>query len=341
MRLPAHFDAQAFDKRLRKWFSRHQRDLPWRHDRTAYRVWISEIMLQQTTVATVIAYYQRWMTRFPDVASLARAPLESVLSLWEGLGYYSRARNVHKAAGLIVKDHNGEFPRQFEEILALPGIGRYSAGAIGSMALGLRVPLLDGNVARVFARLFRIRGNLKSPALQKRLWQRAADILPRSHCGDFNEALMELGATVCTPHKPACDRCPVAAFCAAHSHGQVAVFPRKVPRRKMLREEEFALVFIHKKRVLLEKIADGQRFAGFWRFPLTPEKPSAKCPRLDSIPYTFTHHRITLHFYGVTRSIAATLFGPDNTNCFWIPLTDLDKLPLPAAHRRFAKGLHL
>src|SRR5271169_3793142 len=189
----------AFHRDLLRWYRRHHRKLPWRATREPYRIWVSEIMLQQTRVETVRPYYIRWLRAFPTVQALARAADDRVLKLWEGLGYYSRARNLHRAAQIVVRDYEGQLPRTAEGLLKLPGIGRYTAGAIASIAFGERAPLVDGNVARVFARIFAVRGNVKSPRTQQSLWTLAEDLLPDTGPGDFNQALMELGALVCTP----------------------------------------------------------------------------------------------------------------------------------------------
>lgn len=214
------------------WFRRGHRDMPWRHTKDPYRIWISEIMLQQTTVAAVIPYYQRFLERFPTVAALAEAPLADVLSRWSGLGYYSRARNLKKAAEQVHTTHRGRVPDTYDAIRALPGIGDYTAGAILSIAYDVPVPVLDGNVARVLSRLFLLGGDPKQTAVRKDLRARAAALVPADAPGDFNQALMELGATVCTPRSPTCDVCPLARHCQAKATGRVAEFPFVAPRAK-------------------------------------------------------------------------------------------------------------
>ena len=205
----------AFRQELLLWYGAARRRLPWRDNLDSYRVWISEVMLQQTTVKTVVPYYEKFLGAFPTVADLAAAPIDQVLSRWSGLGYYSRARNLHAAARVIVRDHGGRFPTGPEEALALPGVGAYTAAAILSIAHGLPMAVVDGNVARVLARLLAIRGPIKSSAVRKRLWTSAAVFLDPSAPGDFNQAMMELGATVCTPKSPLCGECPVASWCEA------------------------------------------------------------------------------------------------------------------------------
>src|SRR6185369_3543428 len=204
-----------FSRKLLAWYGRHKRALPWRDVGDPYRTWISEIMLQQTQVDTVIPYYQRWLERFPTVQALAESPLNDVLALWEGLGYYSRARNLHRAAQQVAAERGGALPQTVDELLALPGIGRYTAGAIASIAFGVDAPVLDGNVKRVLARVFDIQTDVKSPAGARELWALAASLVPSGRAGDYNQALMDLGATLCTPRAPACDICPVRELCAA------------------------------------------------------------------------------------------------------------------------------
>lgn len=223
--------APACRKALIAWFLREQRELPWRRTRDPYAVLVSELMLQQTRVDVVIPYFERFMRRFPDVRSLAAAPESAVLAAWSGLGYYRRARFLQAAARAIENEHGGRFPRDFDAILALPGVGRYTAGAIASIAFGTSVPLVDGNVARVFARWFALEGDQRSGAQQKRLWALAATVLDAAHPGDFNQSLMELGACICTPRAPRCDRCPVARWCEAKRAGEPERYPAARQRK--------------------------------------------------------------------------------------------------------------
>ena len=206
--------------RLLRWATKNLRDLPWRVEpRDPYRVWVSEIMLQQTQVVTVIPYFRRFTERFPTVQALAAAPLDDVLKLWEGLGYYARARNLHRAARKVVAEFEGRLPDTVEELSQLPGIGRYTLGAIASIAFGRDAPVVDGNVKRVLCRVYAIRGDARRPAVQKKLWALAEANLPKGKAGRWNEAMMELGATVCTPRSPRCDECPLAGVCRARALG--------------------------------------------------------------------------------------------------------------------------
>jgi len=225
-------DLTSFRKNLRAWFREFQRDLPWRRTRDPYRIWVSEIMLQQTRVAVVIPYYERFLARFPDVRALAEAPQEDVLRLWSGLGYYSRARNLQKAAQQIVALHGGEFPRDHAAALALAGIGAYTGAAILSIAFGAKYAVLDGNVARVLARLGAIRGDLRESRRWQSLQETAQELLDPKSASDWNQAMMELGAMVCTPRAPQCLLCPVAKFCRARQLGDPEIFPEKRKKRE-------------------------------------------------------------------------------------------------------------
>ncbi len=234
----------SFRKNLLVWFAQYQRDLPWRRDKDPYRIWLSEIMLQQTRVAAAIPYYERFLERFPNVAALAEAPEEDVLRLWSGLGYYSRARNLQKAARQIVAEHSGIFPSGTEEALALSGIGTYTAAAILSIAYGKKLAVLDGNVARVLARLGAIEGDLRVNSRWQQLQETADALLDPQSPGDWNQAMMELGATVCTPRSPQCLLCPVNKFCEARKRGLVDSIPEKRSKRATEEITLASLVFV-------------------------------------------------------------------------------------------------
>jgi A/G-specific adenine glycosylase len=233
-----------FRKNLLAWFAQSQRDLPWRRDKDSYRVWLSEIMLQQTRVAAAIPYYERFLARFPNVASLAEAPEEDVLRMWSGLGYYSRARNLHKAAKHIAAKHGGTFPSLAKEALALPGIGNYTAAAILSIAHNKRLAVLDGNVARVIARLSAIQGDLRAGSRWQQLQKQSDTLLDQQSPGDWNQAMMELGAILCTPRSPQCLLCPLNEFCEARKQGLVDSIPEKRTKRATEEINLAALVLV-------------------------------------------------------------------------------------------------
>lgn len=254
--------------RLLPWYDANHRDLPWRQDREPYHVWLSEIMLQQTRVEAVKGYYARFLAALPTVEALAQAPAEQVNKLWEGLGYYTRARNLQKAAGQILSLHNGVFPRDYAAIRALAGIGDYTAGAIGSICFELPTPAVDGNVLRVCSRLTADDSPIDKPQTKKELTAQLAAVYPPGHCGDFTQALMELGATVCLPNgAPLCARCPLADLCLAHREGTETELPVKTPK-KPRRVEEMTVLLLHQQDVYaLQKRPDAGLLAGLWEFP--------------------------------------------------------------------------
>ncbi len=265
---------------LLAWFDRAGRKhLPWQQDPTPYRVWVSEIMLQQTQVATVMGYYERFMQRFPDVRALAAAPVDEVLHLWTGLGYYARARNMHRAAQLIVTEHGGEFPQTIEAAQALPGIGRSTAGAILALSRGQRHPILDGNVKRVLARYFGIEGFPGEREVEKKLWALAEECTPAERVAHYTQAIMDLGATLCVRSRPLCPACPLAEHCVARSGGRQSVLP--APRPKKIRPQRTAYVVLMVRddgAVLLERRPPAGIWGGLWTLPQFDER--------DSIPAT-------------------------------------------------------
>jgi A/G-specific adenine glycosylase len=298
----------AFHRALPRWYRRHRRDLPWRRTRDPYRIWVSEVMLQQTRVETVIPYYRRWLRVFPTARALARAPLTRVLQLWEGLGYYERARNLHRAA----RHGFGQMEeRSFLHLSKLPGVGRYTAGAIASIAFDERAAVVDGNVARVFARVFNIRTNVKSPATQRRLWALAERLLPCRRCGEFNQALMELGALVCLPANPRCAVCPLRGVCRAPTDA-LPNRGRPVAYRQEVRDVAWQR---RQGRVRLR-----QRPDGLWELPAT--QPGGKL--LATVRHTITNRRITLR---VWRQTARGQWA------------EPARLPMPAAHRRAVNAI--
>lgn len=258
----------ALRKRLMTWFRTVQRSLPWRDQPTPYHVWLSEIMLQQTQVATVVPYFKRFIATFPTLADFAAADESAVLKLWEGLGYYRRARNAHRAARLMTERHGGKVPQDAVALAELPGIGRYTLGAILSIGFGMRWPIVDANVERVLARVFGYRDDVKSATGQHWLWATAEQVLPRAGVGAFNQALMELGALTCTPRDPQCLLCPLARHCVARRDGVQGAIPAKASKKRAEVVQEVAIVLQDGERVLLvQRPADAKRWASMWEFP--------------------------------------------------------------------------
>jgi A/G-specific adenine glycosylase len=255
-------------RRLLAWFDRHRRDLPWRRDRDPYRVWVSEVMLQQTTVAAVVPYFERFLAAFPTVTALAAADEQDVLRLWEGLGYYRRARHLHRAAKRLVAEHGGALPDDPAVWRGLPGVGRYILGAVLSQAFDRRLPVVEANTVRVLCRLFGQAGDPKSGPVQQWLWSRAEELLPRARVGDFNQAMMELGALVCTPANPKCSACPAADDCAARAAGLQDQIPRKSPPPPVTEVREVAVVVRRGPKVLIaQRPPDAGRWQNMWEFP--------------------------------------------------------------------------
>lgn len=301
---------RAFRRRLLAWYAQHARDLPWRRQGDPYAVWVSEIMLQQTQVATVKGYFNRFMKAFPTIAALARANEHDVLRLWEGLGYYRRAQQLHRAATIIVAEHGGQFPRDPEIVRRLPGIGRYTAGAILSIAFDARQPILEANTLRLLSRLLCYRGDPRSADGQRLLWAMAEAVLPRREVGRLNQALMELGSEVCTAREPGCETCPVVLLCRASQQARQG----EIPPPRMNRPPESvreAAVLVHKgDEVLLVRRPDGGRWAGLWDFPrfsLHGTAPAAMRRELAEKVRTSTDvtvavgRHVTTLTHGVTR----------------------------------------
>lgn len=293
-----------FSQLLLAWFDRAGRKhLPWQRDITPYRVWVSEIMLQQTQVVTVIPYFERFMQRFPNVRSLANASLDEVLHLWTGLGYYARARNLHRAAQTMMSEHAGEFPQSFDAVHALPGIGRSTAGAILSIALRRRHPILDGNVKRVLTRVFGVHGFPGEKRVESQLWELADRCTPTERVAQYTQAIMDLGATLCTRAKPRCHECPVAARCIAKRDGLQSALPTPRPKRARPTRIAFALVALNARGdVLLERRPPAGLWGGLWTFPQFDSEAAAGAfierralERLAPYEHAFTHFDLTLH----------------------------------------------
>jgi len=316
----------TFQRELTAWFAQAARDLPWRRTQDPYAILVSEIMLQQTQVATVIPYYERWLRKFPNFAALAAATEHDVLGLWQGLGYYSRARNLHRAAQEVVARHGGEMPRDLEAIRALPGIGRYTAGAVATFAFDLATPIIDANIARVLARLADFHEPIASTSGQQFLWDFAASLVPEQKARLYNGALMELGALLCSPRKPQCLLCPVKTHCRTKAP---EALPVKKSQRKTVELEERCAFIVRKGEVLLEQ-QTGARWNGLWRLPLC-EKPDG--PLIYQADYPFTHHRVTLL---VTRGESPKKLAASHA---WHSVESLETLPMTAPHRRALASL--
>jgi A/G-specific adenine glycosylase len=333
-------DPTPFSKRLVRWFGRQGRhDLPWQHPRTPYRVWLSEVMLQQTQVATVIPYFERFVARFPDIHALAAAPLDDVLAHWAGLGYYARARNLHRAAREIVAGHGGAFPRDFDAALALPGVGRSTARAILAQAFGQRHAILDGNARRVFARHAGIRGWPGAPSVAAKLWRAAEERLPRTRLVDYTQALMDLGATLCTARAPACARCPVAGDCVALRRGLIERLPAPRPRRQRpTRAARLLLIENRRGELLLERRPERGIWGGLWCPPLA-EGPwrRAGVTLLETLPairHAFTHYELRL----TPLRLRAERWTP-KTGEGWVKLPDLPRYGVPAPVRKLLASM--
>lgn len=306
-------DPSDVARRVVDHFRRVQRDLPWRKTTDAYSIWVSEIMLQQTRVATVIPYYERWLERFPTVTALADAELDDVLGAWAGLGYYSRARNLHRGAREVVATYEGVVPDTAGELRSIPGIGRYTAGAIASMAFGRREPLVDGNVARVLARVYEVDGDIKSSATTRQLWQLAAGLVPADAPGDFNQGLMELGATICTPSSPTCMECPLFDVCGARASGRQGELPvvRKRKKAAELPLLDVTAVWVERrgKLMLARRRAEGL-YGGLWELPeLVDDEPLANKLTIESTRPVAEHRQTLSHRRLRIRVIVGTLTG--------------------------------
>jgi A/G-specific adenine glycosylase len=342
----------AVVRALLAWYGHARRDLPWRRSQDPYRVWVSEIMLQQTQVERVRDFYDRFLERFPTVAALAAAAEHDVLRLWEGLGYYRRARQLHAAAKTIVADHAGEFPRTVAGLRSLPGIGRYTAGAIASIAFDLPEPIVEANSRRVIARLAGHAGPLGSAAGDEPIWEIAAALVPQRHPGKFNQALMDVGSLVCTPERPLCGTCPLAACCEAKRTGRVAEIPMKAARRPVKEIHETAVVVRRAGRVLVVQRGPGEWWEGLWDFPRVPKAAGAArreiersealsslacgaTSRLGTIAHTVTHHRITLDVV----ACAAGRSGRASSGRRWVTATALGSLAMTSPGRRIADML--
>lgn len=348
----------TLQRRLLAWYDRNRRDLPWRRTKDPYAVWLSEIMLQQTQVATVLPYYQRFLRRFPTVYVLASARIDDVLKLWAGLGYYSRARNLHKAATEVVRAHGGRFPETVDGLRTLPGIGRYTAAAIASICFGRRVAVVDGNVIRVLTRLFNIADDVRKPATINQLWEIADSHAPPRRCGDFNQAMMELGATVCTPGASArCEVCPLRIDCAARKEETVAELPRKSAKAAIRHESYVVAAICSGDRWLIRRRPSDGLWGGLWELPslrisgavsanvvrrLARSLGVSRCT-ISTQPFCETDHQLShrsIRFTGyrciVQGALPARMTTVDQR---WVTLAQFNKLGISQAMRRILAEL--
>lgn len=347
--------------RLLAWYQQHARQMPWRQSQhkhpDPYAVWISEIMLQQTRVETVSPYFERWMNRFPDIASLATATQQEVLTYWEGLGYYSRARNLHRAAQTIMTENSGILPDNVDQLLRLPGIGRYTAGAIASIAFGVDAAALDGNIRRVLARLFDVETPARSSQGEKQLWELAEAHLPTGRAGEYNQALMDLGATICTPKKPACTACPLHEFCEGYKKGVQEQRPVLAKRPTLPHYTVAAAVIQRDGSVLIAQRPQSGLLGGLWEFPggkLQAGENLLEClkreiceelqaeievgPEFGVYRHAFTHFKVTLHAF------LCRLLGPEPnpveaSQIGWVRPGELAGYPMGKIDRQIASRL--
>ena len=318
------------------WYRRAGRDLPWRRSRDPYPIWISEVMLQQTQVERVKDFFRRFLERFPTVADLAAADEAAVLQAWEGLGYYRRARQLHAAARQIVADCDGVFPQTISGLRALPGVGRYTAGAIASIAFDQPEPIIEANSRRVLARLAGDDRLLQGPQADEPLWQLAAELVPkRQGAGRFNQALMDFGAIICTPENPRCTACPLVAACQAHQQGRVAEIPNLPAARSIRQLHETVLVLRHRGRLLVQRRQAGEWWEGLWDFPrVLPAGvvTSGRRRRLGEVTYTVTHHKVTCRIVSLTVDERPRPGRQER----WVRPTELTELAMTAPGRRIA-----
>lgn len=336
---------------LLAWYDQHARTLPWRGIHDPYRTWVSETMLQQTRVETVLGYYERFLTRFPTIADLAAAPEDDVLKMWEGLGYYSRARNLHKGAKQVVAEYGGSIPSSVDELRKISGIGPYTAGAIASIAFDQPVPAVDGNVIRVVSRLRGIRENVGIPSIRRALEGEAASLVPAERPGDFNQAVMDLGATVCTPGTPSCERCPLQGECDAYAAGDAEDLPI-LPRKNPPKVFDYAVCLIFSgDRVLMRQRTEAM-LRGLWVFPMVEGKPTLrqlpaavkKMTRLSvadvqsagEAKHVFTHQIWQMQLY--TMSVPENVDAPAGYS--FIPAADMSALTIPTAVKAAVRVVH-
>jgi A/G-specific adenine glycosylase len=344
---------QSFSEALLRWYAHWGRkDLPWQKNITPYRVWVSEIMLQQTQVSTVLRYYDTFLQRFPNLQTLAVASLEEVLTLWAGLGYYARAKNLHKTAQIIAAEYKGIFPTDFDTVLSFPGIGRSTAGAILAISAKQRHPILDGNVKRVLSRYFAVSGATNHPKMLEKLWSFSEAVTPKKNIAAYTQAIMDLGATLCTRTKPNCSACPVKTHCKAHTLNKVANFPEKIIKNAIPTRTITVLMLIHQKQnaILLEKRETRGIWGGLWSLPECVQKTKIKkfcqdvfgletinLKSLAPVRHTFTHFHLNIH--PVLGELKTTKLKKFALPYQWHPLSQKNQLALAAPIKRLLQTI--
>lgn len=342
-----------FQSRLKVWYLAHQRKLPWRQSKDPYKIWISEIMLQQTVVQTVIPYYLRWIELFPDVKTLSKAPFQSVLKAWEGLGYYQRVKNIHKASQIIMKIHDGRLPTAYDDLKRLPGFGPYTTAAVLSIAFGQPYPTIDANIRRILMRLMRKREKA-SPKIDRELMEQFSPLIPRKSTGIFNQAMMELGALICRPKNPLCNLCPVSDFCSAFRAGEQEVIP--TPKKRSYKRIEAVVGLIEKEgRFLIQKRPSSGLLADLWEFPggkiKRGESPRLALKReiyeelgesvrrekhLTTVRHAYTQFQVTLHAFSCSLKSEPML---DKKRQRWASLKSMKRYPFPSGSAKIIKFL--
>ena len=350
------FDPAEIPRHLLAWYGREGRDLPWRQTRDPYLIWVSEIMLQQTTVAAVIPYYERFLQRFPTVESLAAASLDDVIAVWAGLGYYSRARNLHKTACKVVAASKGVFPNTLDELVALPGIGRSTAGAILAIAFDQPAPILDGNVRRVLVRLFAWQDDPRSSKAEKQLWEWAEQLTPDDAAHDYAQAIMDLGATVCVPRQPLCEKCPLSELCQAYAQGLAEVLPVKKKKSALPVRRQVAVVVVSGDKFLLKQRPVDGFLGGLWEFPVAdcPENHDAedvassllhdlqlkgKLTGLVDVSHVYSHFKLELEVFMAQAD--PTPVVAEQAQRQWVPEEDVASFALHGAHKKILPALNL
>ena len=351
----------SFQQKLLEWFAKYQRPLPWRKRYEPYEVWVSEIMLQQTQMDTVLPYFERWMKNFPDIKSLAKANSEKVLKLWEGLGYYSRARNLHESAKIILKEYGGIFPSDYENILKIKGIGRYTAGAVASIAFNQDKPIVDGNVLRVLSRVYAIPDPIDVQKNKETFWTLQESLIPKGKAREFNQGLMELGALICASQNPSCAICPLRALCKAYAKGEAENYPVKIQKKQMVKVQAAALVLENEGKYLIRRRPIGEIMGGLWEFPewkLSKDKKMSleqiqkklkqaageefdgkfeKIQPLGTIKRNYTHHLETLHVFHHPGPVS--IRPKTGWQSQWVSKKDFKKYPFSSAHAKIIKLL--